>query len=70
MSKDLIKLIKGVLDDRIQPLFVLVFGSYVKGITRDDSDLDIAYYSLKKLTDYERFLLANLSDFTKQDSII
>ncbi|WP_244943939.1 type VII toxin-antitoxin system MntA family adenylyltransferase antitoxin [Siminovitchia fortis] len=47
-----------MLIDRLQPEFILLFGSYAKGTASADSDLDIAYYSQKKLSHYERFLLA------------
>lgn len=50
--------IQQILGERLQPAFVLVFGSYAKGTVREDSDLDLAYYSDIQLTNYERFLLA------------
>lgn len=50
--------IREILLERLQPAFIIVFGSYVKGRVREDSDLDLAYYSEKKLTTYERFLIA------------
>lgn len=47
-----------ILNEKVQPVFILVFGSYAKGLAREESDLDLAYYSNKTLTNYERFLLA------------
>lgn len=47
-----------ILQEQVQPAFVLVFGSFAQGTQREDSDLDIAYFSKKSLTSYERFLLA------------
>lgn len=47
-----------ILQEQVQPDFVLVFGSFAQGTQREDSDLDIAYFSKKSLTSYERFLLA------------
>jgi predicted nucleotidyltransferase len=52
------QLIKETLDECLQPVFVLVFGSHAKGTARNDSDLDLAYFSEKKLTHYQQFLLA------------
>lgn len=59
LRKDWKKSAIKVLDDCLQPVFVLVFGSYAKGAARNDSDLDLAYYSETALTNYERFLLAS-----------
>ncbi|MFJ5790973.1 nucleotidyltransferase domain-containing protein [Lysinibacillus sp. NPDC093197] len=58
LSKELKNTIKEVLQARVQPSFILLFGSHAKGVARGDSDLDIAYFSETILTNYERFLLA------------
>ncbi|KAA0955963.1 nucleotidyltransferase domain-containing protein [Sporosarcina sp. ANT_H38] len=47
-----------VLNEHVDPSFILLFGSYVKGLAREDSDIDIAYFSETTLTNYERFLVA------------
>lgn len=47
-----------ILQEQVQPAFVLLFGSYAQGTEREGSDLDIAYFSEKALPNYERFLLA------------
>lgn len=47
-----------ILQEQVQPAFVLLFGSFAQGTQRADSDVDIAYFSEKTLTNYERFLLA------------
>lgn len=39
--------------------FILLFGSFAKGTARDDSDIDLAYFSQKRLSPYERFTLGN-----------
>lgn len=65
-KKKIKQLIKETLNETLQPIIVIVFGSYAKGIAGEDSDLDIAYYSDKELSDYNRFLLAGeLSDKCK-----
>ncbi|MFA1822642.1 nucleotidyltransferase domain-containing protein [Virgibacillus oceani] len=57
VCKEWEQLIKETLDECLQPVFVLVFGSHAKGIARNNSDLDLAYFSVKKITNYQRFLL-------------
>ncbi|GKV68632.1 hypothetical protein NCCP2716_11300 [Sporosarcina sp. NCCP-2716] len=46
------------LAERVNPAFVILFGSVAKGTARADSDLDIAYYAEDVLSGYDRFLLA------------
>lgn len=46
------------LNQHVSPEFVIVFGSFAKGTENDKSDLDLAYYAEKELSDYERFLVA------------
>lgn len=50
--------VQKILCEHLQPAFIIVFGSVAKGTSREDSDLDLAYYSEKRLTIYERFLIA------------
>ena len=38
--------------------FFILFGSFAKGIIHAESDIDIAYFSNKQLSSYERFILA------------
>ncbi|WP_053075153.1 type VII toxin-antitoxin system MntA family adenylyltransferase antitoxin [Ornithinibacillus californiensis] len=59
MHKDKKQLVKDILDEHIKPIFILVFGSYAKGNANENSDLDIAYYSDRALSSYDRFLLAS-----------
>lgn len=42
----------------INPYFIIVFGSYVKGYFRDDSDLDLAFLSPREFSSYEVFQIA------------
>lgn len=39
--------------------FIILFGSFAKGTQREDSDLDIAFFSKQEITPYERFVLAS-----------
>ncbi len=52
------KVVVEKLASAVNPVFVIVFGSYAQGSAREDSDLDIAYFAEKQLSAYERFLLA------------
>lgn len=46
------------LEEVLKPDFILLFGSFAQNRVREDSDLDLAFYSSHKLTDYERFMLS------------
>ena len=47
------------LIQKVNPAFILLFGSFAKGTNReDDSDIDLAYFSKKQLSSYERFTFA------------
>lgn len=52
------KLVDKIILDT-NPAFVILFGSFAKGTTHDESDIDLAYFSDKKLSSYERFMLAS-----------
>lgn len=41
------------------PAFIILFGSFAKGATHDESDIDLAFFSDKQLSSYERFMLAS-----------
>lgn len=55
LKKQLIK----VIQNKINPAFIILFGSFVKGTNRIDSDIDLAFFSKEQLSSYERFLLAS-----------
>jgi len=44
---------------KLQPSFILLFGSFAKGIEHAKGDIDLAYYSNKMLSSYERFICAS-----------
>ncbi len=46
------------LKQKLNPSFIILFGSFAKGITNENSDVDLAYFSNKQLSSYERFVLA------------
>lgn len=43
---------------KVNPSFIMLFGSFAKGTAHEKSDIDLAYFSDKKLSSYERFTLA------------
>ena len=49
--------IKEFLIGKLSPFLIVVFGSTVKGTTRIDSDIDIAYLSDIQYADYDLFLI-------------
>lgn len=46
------------LKQHVQPDFIILFGSFAKGTARDESDIDLAYFSKQQVSSYERFILA------------
>jgi|CeladaMinimDraft_18_1061708.scaffolds.fasta_scaffold05178_2 predicted nucleotidyltransferase len=46
------------LVSRLDPCFVILYGSAAKGEIREDSDIDLAYYGDMRLSPYERFVMA------------
>lgn len=54
MQQKIIELLK----QELNPSFIILFGSFAKGITHEDSDVNLAYFSNKQLSSYERFILA------------
>lgn len=55
LKKQLIETIQ----NKINPAFIILFGSFAKGTSRLDSDVDLAFFSNELLSSYERFLLAS-----------
>lgn len=43
----------------VDPAFIILFGSFAKDTVREESDIDLAYFSSKQLSPYDRFLLSN-----------
>lgn len=59
MNSKLTDKIIEILVPRLQPAYLIVFGSYAKGCQREDSDIDIAFYCEDESPSrYETFLLA------------
>lgn len=68
ISKDYIETIKKVLCERVNPYLIYIFGSSVKGIFRENSDIDIAFLSDEEISDYDLFILAQeIADLLKRE---
>lgn len=67
MYTEMFQTIQDTLIKKIDPVFIIIFGSYAKKSTHKDSDIDIAFYSENQmLTTYEVFQLAQeLADILK-----
>lgn len=67
LEKQLIEAIK-ILREEINPFCIYLLGSASRNELREDSDIDIAFISEKKLDSYEVFMLAQkLYDTFKRD---
>lgn len=54
--------------DKLNPIIVYVFGSFARGELREDSDIDIAFFSKSDFSTYEIFILAQeLADIYKRE---
>lgn len=59
MDRTIVQTITEFLHTHIQPSFILIFGSFAKGTTHQESDIDIGFYAKdRKIDKYEIFMLA------------
>lgn len=67
MKTGMFQQVQDFLISRLNPTFIIVFGSYSNNSTHKDSDIDIAFYSEdQSLTTYDIFQLAQeLADTLK-----
>lgn len=59
LHEEMQRQIINLLQVEIDPEFIILFGSYATGTNRQDSDIDLAYFSEHPLSSYERFILVN-----------
>lgn len=59
LSHDSKKIVVRFLLEKLNPDLVYLFGSLGRGIGREESDLDLAFYDGKEHEPYTMFLLAN-----------
>lgn len=57
------KIIVEFLKDKLNPKFIYLFGSFAKGEGREDSDIDLAIYTDKKINAYDLFTISNKLSF-------
>jgi predicted nucleotidyltransferase len=67
MKTEIFQKVQDFLINKLNPSYIIVFGSYAKGSIHRDSDIDVAFFSDQSLhTAYEVFLLAQeLADILK-----
>ncbi len=57
------KIIVDYLKKKLEPKFIYLFGSFARGEGREDSDIDLAVYTDKKVSAYDFFMIANKLSF-------
>ncbi|MCX7950948.1 MAG: nucleotidyltransferase domain-containing protein [Clostridiales bacterium] len=61
-------IIKEFLIEKVNPYFIIIFGSYAKEILRADSDIDIAFLSENSFDSYDLFMISQeLASIIKKD---
>lgn len=58
MLNHMCSIIVNMLTKKFDPSFMIIFGSYAKQTTHEGSDVDIAFYTKKEVTQYEVFIVA------------
>lgn len=58
MPDHMCSIIVNMLTKKFDPSFIIIFGSYAKQTTHEGSDVDIAFYTNKEVTQYEAFIVA------------
>ena len=58
LTKEIEQQLIDTINKQLNTHFIVLFGSFAKGTARDDSDIDLAYFSDEQLSSYERFILA------------
>jgi uncharacterized protein len=69
MKTELYQKIKDFLVDKLNPAYLIVFGSQAKDTAHNDSDMDIAFYQENQaFSSYEVFMMAQeLADIIKME---
>ncbi|MCG3086439.1 type VII toxin-antitoxin system MntA family adenylyltransferase antitoxin [Sporosarcina cyprini] len=68
LSEEIRQQLVDTINEHLTTDFIILFGSFSKGTARQDSDIDVAYFSPQKLSSYEKFILAgNLTSITGRE---
>ena len=59
MHGEIFQQVREFINEKLNPDFIIIFGSYAKGIIHSESDIDVAYYRANKtFSSYELFMFA------------
>ena len=59
MHDEIFHKVREFITDNLNPDFIIIFGSYAKGTTHNESDIDVAFYREDKVfSAYELFMFA------------
>jgi uncharacterized protein len=69
LTNNILEKAQDFLINKINPSFIIVFGSFANGTTHKESDIDLAFFKKEQnLSSYEVFMLAQeLADILKMD---
>ena len=69
LTNNILEKAQDFLINKINPSFIIVFGSYANGTTHKESDIDLAFFKKEQnLSSYEVFMVAQeLADILKMD---
>lgn len=59
LKEEVRRLLVDKIVQKLNPFFILLFGSYARGTAHAKSDIDLAYLSSKEFSSYERFKLSS-----------
>jgi len=58
ITDNTLSIVKEYLIKELDPNIIILFGSSVNGYFREDSDIDVAFFSAKEVKSYDLYLLA------------
>src|SRR5690625_639724 len=68
LAEEIKKHLVDKIKNELNPDFILLFGSFAKKTSHADSDIDLAYFSDKQLSSYERFIISSeLSELANRE---
>lgn len=68
MTNEYFDKIKKFLIEKVNPSFIIVFGSIAKGTDHKESDIDVAFYSETTFSSYDLFMISQeLADLLKKE---